>query len=68
MISGSDGLGHTVRIKYTTGWWHAVLFTKENKETKEARVGKNGLKPLPLTLSAYRMSSRALGRPRDYLH
>lgn len=68
MIYGYDGLGHTVRITYTIGWWHAVLFTKENKGNEYTRMGKNGLKPLPLTLSAYGMSSRALGTPRDHLH
>lgn len=69
MIYGYDGLGHTVRSTYTIGWWHAALFTKENKGNEYTRVGKNGLKPLPLTLSAYGMCSRALGRPRDiYLH
>lgn len=69
MIYGYDGLGHTVRSTYTIGWWHAVLFTKANKGNEYTRVGKNGLKPWSLRLSAYRMSgSRALGRPRDHLH
>lgn len=67
MIYGYDGLGHTVRSTYTIGWWHAALFTKENKGNEYTRVGKNGLEPLPLTLSAYGMCSRALGRPRDHL-
>lgn len=67
MIYGYDGHGHTVSSTYTIGWWHAALFTKENKGNKYTRVGKNGLKPLPLTLSAYGMCSRALGRPRDHL-
>lgn len=57
-----------MRITYTIGWCHAVLFTKENKGNEKTRVGKTRLKPLPLTLSAYEMSSRALGRPRDHLH
>lgn len=60
MIYGYDGLGHTVRITHTIGWLHAVLFTEENKGNEKTRVGKTGLKPLPLTLSAYKMSSGAL--------
>lgn len=40
MIYGYDGLGHTVRSTYTIGWWHAALFTKENKGNEYTRVGK----------------------------
>lgn len=38
------------------------LLKKIKGMSEYTRVGKNGLKPLPVTLSAYGMSSRALGK------